>query len=165
MEGAEQLDFVALSPGALLRSAREAQGISEREAADRLNWLPRYVSLIERDDYQALRSPAFARGYIRAYGRLLDLDEEELIAAFEVLTDGTFEGGKGKRVTTEPLQLQRTGIGIVVGLLSLALLVAGLWWWQGPRAVTDDGAGQAASAADPLPAAGPSPTQAFEGAL
>ena len=43
-----------------------------------------YVPMIERDDYQGLRSPAFARGYVRAYGKLLELDEEELIAAFEV---------------------------------------------------------------------------------
>ena len=130
MDRAEQLDFIALSPGALLRSAREAQQMSDREAAERLNWLPRYVPMIERDDYQSLRSPAFARGYIRAYGKLLQLDEEELIAAFEVLTGGAVEGGRGKRVITEPLQLQRTGWGIVIGLLVLALLVTGLWWWQ-----------------------------------
>lgn len=130
MESAEQLDFVALSPGALLRAAREAQEMSDTEAAERLNWLPRYVAMIERDDYQALRSPAFARGYIRAYGKLLQLDEEELITAFEVLTGGAVEGGRGKRVITEPLQLQRTGVGIVVGLVVLALLIAGLWWWQ-----------------------------------
>jgi len=126
----QQLDFVALSPGAMLRAAREAQQMSDREAAERLNWLPSYVPMIERDDYQSLRSPAFARGYIRAYGKLLQLDEEELIAAFEVLTDGAIEGGRGKRVITEPLQLQRTGWGIVIGLLVLGLLVAGLWWWQ-----------------------------------
>jgi cytoskeleton protein RodZ len=130
VDRAEQLDFIALSPGALLRSAREAQQMSDREAAERLNWLPRYVPMIERDDYQSLRSPAFARGYIRAYGKLLQLDEEELIAAFEVLTGGAVEGGRGKRVITEPLQLQRTGWGIVIGLLVLALLVTGLWWWQ-----------------------------------
>ncbi len=136
-QAVEQLNLVSLSPGAMLRAAREAQQMNEREAADRLNWLPRYVAQIESDDYKALHSPAFARGYIRAYGKMLALDEEELISAFEVLTDGEFEGGRGKRIATEPLQLQRTGIGIVVGLVVLGLLIAGLWWWQ---------AGQAASA-------------------
>ncbi len=129
-DAAEQLSLVSQSPGALLRAARKAQNMNEREAADRLNWLPCYVTQIERDDYESLRSPAFARGYIRAYAKMLALDEEELIAAFEVLTDGTFAGGKGKRVVTQPLQLQRTGIGIVVGLTVLAAVVAGLWWWQ-----------------------------------
>ena len=129
-EAVEQLNLVSPSPGAMLRAAREVQKMSEREAADRLNWLPRYVGQIESDDYESLRSPAFARGYIRAYGKMLALDEEELITAFEILTEGLFEGGRGKRVATEPLQLQRTGIGIVVGLVVLGLLIAGLWWWQ-----------------------------------
>lgn len=164
VEGAEQLDFVGLSPGAMLRTGRESQGISEREAAERLNWLPRYVSMIELDDYQALRSPAFARGYIRAYGRLLNLDEEELIAAFEVLTDGAFEGGKGRRVTTEPLQLQRTGVGIVVGLVALAMLVAGLWWWQqGAQANAESAGKQAVQALEQLPAEEVVPSGGVEG--
>ncbi len=137
--------------------------MSERETAERLNWLPRYVSMIEQDDYQALRSPAFARGYIRAYGRLLNLDEEELIAAFEVLTDGAFEGGKGRRVTTQPLQLQRTGVGIVVGLLTLAMLVAGLWWLQSAQAVSESAREQSARALEQLPAEEVSPAGEVEG--
>ena len=132
-EALEQLNLVSLSPGAMLRASREAQQMNEREAADRLNWLPRYVRQIESDEYGALHSPAFARGYIRAYGKMLGLDGEELIAAFEVLTGGEFEGGRGKHIVTEPLQLQRTGLGVVVGLGVLVLLVVGLWWWQGDR--------------------------------
>jgi cytoskeleton protein RodZ len=147
-QAVEQLNLVSLSPGAMLRAAREAQQMNEREAADRLNWLPRYVAQIESDDYKALHSPAFARGYTRAYGKILALDEEELISAFEVLTDGEFEGGRGKRIVTEPLQLQRTGIGIVVGLVVLGLLIAGLWWWQSGQ---DASATVARDALLPLP--------------
>jgi cytoskeleton protein RodZ len=149
----EQLNLVSLSPGAMLRVARVAQQMNEREAADRLNWLPRYVAQIESDSYEALHSPAFARGYIRAYGKMLALDEEELIAAFEVLTDGEFEGGRGKRVVTEPLQLQRTGIGILVGLVVLGFLIAGLWWWQ---------AGQDAAATIAIDALVPMPLPEIE---
>jgi len=29
--------------------------------------------------------------------------------------------------------LQQTGVGVVIGLTVLALLVLGLWWWQGDR--------------------------------
>ena len=61
----------------LLRAAREAQGMTEREAADRLNLMPDYVGILERDDYQALRSPPFARGYVKAYGRLLGLMKQD----------------------------------------------------------------------------------------
>ena len=147
----EQLNLVSLSPGAMLRASREAQQMNEREAADRLNWLPRYVRQIESDEYGALHSPAFARGYIRAYGKMLGLDGEELIAAFEVLTGGEFEGGRGKYIATEPLRLQRTGIGIIVGSVVLGLLIAGLWWWQARQAASATVAREALQQPLPLP--------------
>ncbi len=36
-----------------------------------------------------------------------------------------------KRVETRPLQLQRTGAGVVIGLADFIVLVFALWWWQG----------------------------------
>ena len=118
------------TPGSLLKAARESQGMSEREAADRLNLMPDYVGILERDDYQALRSPTFARGYVKAYGRLLGLDEPYLLSVYDELKDASPKG-KVKRIETRPLQLQHTGLGVVIGLGVLLLLFAGLWWWRG----------------------------------
>ena len=115
------------TPGTLLRAAREAQGIPEREAADRLNLMPGYVAILERDDYQALRSPPFARGYVKAYGKMLGLDEKKLLDAFDQLYAPAEPNGL-KRVETRPLQLQSTGMGVIIGLAVLAVLVLGLWW-------------------------------------
>lgn len=127
-DDAVQLDAFT-TPGTLLRAARESQGMSEREAADQLNFMPNYVTILERDDYQALRSPPFARGYVKAYGRLLGLDEEYLMSVFEqVNLDVPTQ--QGKRIVTRPLQLQRTGLGVVTGLGVLLLLVVALWWWE-----------------------------------
>ncbi len=119
-----------VTPGSLLKAAREKQGFSEREAADRLNLMPGYVAILERDDYQALRSPPFARGYVKAYGRLLGIDESKLLAAFDSLPQQQSPGER-KRVETRPLQLQHTGLGVVIGLAVLGVLVLSLWWWQG----------------------------------
>ena len=133
MSDAEPSQFDAfVTPGSLLRAEREAQGISEREAADRLNFMPGYVAILERDDYQALRSPPFARGYIKAYGRMLGLDEIPLLAAFDQLCEQQPSEEK-KKVESRPLQLQHTRLGVVIGLAVLGLLVLGLWWWQGDR--------------------------------
>ncbi len=127
-EALRQIDAFS-TPGVLLRKARVAQGMSEREAADRLNLMPDYVDILERDDYQALRSPNFARGYVRSYGRLLGLDEGDLLRLF----DDAFGAGfaPARRIETRPLQLQRTGKGVVIGLGVLLLLVLVLWWWRG----------------------------------
>lgn len=117
------------TPGTLLRKARLAAGFSEREVEDQLNLMPGYVSILERDDYQSLRSPAFARGYVRAYGQLMKLNETELLTAFDEQREN-WEQEK-KRVETRSLQLQSTGLGVVVGLVTLLLLVFVLWWWLG----------------------------------
>ena len=123
-----QLDAFT-TPGSLLKAARLAKGMTEREAADRLNFMPDYVAILERDDYQALRSPPFARGYVKAYGRLLGLDEQNLMTVFDEVVDVPpvrYE----RREDTRPVQLQRTGLGVVIGLGVLLLLVLALWWWQ-----------------------------------
>ncbi len=118
------------TPGTLLRRAREAHGISEREAADQLNFMPDYVAILERDEYQSLRSPAFARGYVRSYGRMLGLDEQYLMQLFDAVAADA-DPAQHRRIETRPLQLQRTGLGVVIGLTVLLLLVLALWWWRG----------------------------------
>jgi cytoskeleton protein RodZ len=118
-----------VTPGTRLRNARLLSALSEREVEDLLNLMPGYVGILERDDYQALRSPAFARGYVRAYGQLMKLDEAQLLRAFDEQREQWAE--EKKRVETRPLQLQRTGASVVIGLLILLLLVFALWFWQG----------------------------------
>lgn len=103
--------------------------MSQREAADRLYLMPNYVAILERDDYQALRSPSFARGYVKAYGRMLGLDEQQLMSVFDQVAElppVQFE----KPVAHRPVQLQRTGLGVFIGLAVLLLVVLALWWWE-----------------------------------
>lgn len=130
-ESPKQLDLVTVSPGEQLRAARLAQNIPESEVAARLNWMPSYVAMVERDEYSALRRPAFARGYVKAYGKLLELDEAALMEAFESLQGDHSRGAAAPRISgSRPAPLQRTGVGVVVGLVVLGLLLAGLWAWQ-----------------------------------
>ncbi len=106
--------------------------MTEREAADRLNLMPNYVAILERDDYQALRSPPFARGYVKAYGRLLGLNERLLLSVFDQVNP-VLPHRQEKRQKTRPLQLQRTGLGVVISLGVLLLMVLALWWWEEGR--------------------------------
>ena len=118
------------TPGTLLKAARLAQGMTEREAADRLNLMPDYVGILECDEYTSLRSPAFARGYVRSYGRLLDVDERQLLQLFDEM-ESDRPGAAPKRIETRPLQLQQTGVGVGVGLVILLFLVVLMRWWLG----------------------------------
>jgi len=116
----------------MLKTAREHQQISRREAADRLNWMPGYVAIVEQDNYMALRRPSFARGYVKAFGRLVELDEVQLMSAFDALmrADDTVSTDTVK-APRSPLQLQKTGVGVVVGLGLLFLIIVALWWLRG----------------------------------
>lgn len=116
------------SPGRLLRAARLEAGLSEREVEDMLNLMPGYVRILERDDYQSLRSPAFGRGYVRAYGRLLGMDLEQLLRVFDALRVNRDQ--EEMRIEKRSPPLQRTGLGVGVGIAALLLLVLALWWWH-----------------------------------
>jgi len=120
---------VAPSPGALLKAAREARDLSQREVADRLHLMPGYPAIIECDDFQTLRHPAFARGYVKAYGRLVGVDEAVLLAAYDRL-QAEAASPEPRKIRSPALHLQQTGFAVVVGLLLLALLVVAIWWWR-----------------------------------
>ena len=120
------------TPGTLLQAARKARGYSVEDVADLLNWGPDYVRIVEGDDFPALPRPNFARGYVRAYGKLVGVQESELLAAFDMVAAN--QDRTQKRVRTESLQLQRTGAGVILGLLVLLVLVAALWWMRGDSA-------------------------------
>lgn len=72
----------AAGPGALLRRAREAAGLSEQQAAEQLNLDSNVVAALERDDLAALGAPVFAKGHLRRYGALLGIPEADLLGAY-----------------------------------------------------------------------------------
>jgi cytoskeleton protein RodZ len=123
-----------VSPGAMLQAAREARGLSAQDVAQRLFWLPEYVAFIERDEFERLRRPAFARGYVRAYARMLGLDETLVLAGYDEVRPAPVQSSVRAR-NPRPLPLQRTGLGLMLGLGVLALLVLVLWWAQSGQAV------------------------------
>jgi len=67
----------------MLRRARELRGLTEQQAAERLNLDVSLVGALERDDLAALGAPVFAKGHLRRYGAMLGLVEDELFAAYE----------------------------------------------------------------------------------
>jgi cytoskeleton protein RodZ len=69
-------------PGLVLRREREALGVTVREVSETLNLAMDTIEAIEADSYDRLPGLVFARGYLRAYARLLELDPEPLLAEY-----------------------------------------------------------------------------------
>jgi cytoskeleton protein RodZ len=67
--------------GDALRRERERRGLSVEAVAGRLKLMPRVVRAIEQGEAAALPEAVYARGFVKAYGKLLELDAEQVAAA------------------------------------------------------------------------------------
>ena len=70
----------AVGPGAQLRLAREAAGLSLDQVAQQLKLAPRQVKALEDENFGVLPGRTFTRGFLRNYARLLNLDADLLVA-------------------------------------------------------------------------------------
>lgn len=70
-----------LNVGQILREAREQQGLSVNDVANRIKFAPKQIEWLEADDFVKLPEAAFVRGFVRSYARLLNLDTVNLIAS------------------------------------------------------------------------------------
>jgi cytoskeleton protein RodZ len=68
-------------PGARLRAAREALGLTVSDVARNLRLSPVQVEALERDDHARLPGPVFVRGFLRNYARLVKVDPEAVVAS------------------------------------------------------------------------------------
>jgi len=131
MENSETPASPEVTPGTRLREAREALGMSPREMADRLNWLPAHVAAIEADNYEELKGAAFVRGYLRAYARAVNLDEDEMVALFATLYPESAKSS-AQPATAPPTSApsQKTGMSVVLGVAVAVVVIAAIWWKQ-----------------------------------
>ncbi|KKX57578.1 MULTISPECIES: helix-turn-helix domain-containing protein [Pseudomonas] len=121
-----------VNPGETLRQARESNGWSLAEVALKLNLTVGSLSNLEAGDFDKLPGHTFARGYIRAYAKLLGMDQAVLVQQFDQST-GT--DSKGSNVHSlgrieEPVRVSHTILRIVSLLLLVAVVGGGFVWWQ-----------------------------------
>lgn len=145
------------SPGARLRAAREAAGLTLSEVAQILKFSPRQIEALERDDYRILPGATFVRGFVRAYAKLLKLDAMALLS----LLDDAAPASEAEIVPPENMGdadtssfIERNQRWLIAGLLLMVLAVVAAYLYtrmEGPV-----GGKQApAAAALPVPLAPP----------
>jgi cytoskeleton protein RodZ len=115
-----------------LRLAREKRDWSQAEVARKLNLTVSSLNHVETGAFDKLPGHTFARGYIRAYAKLMELDQAALVEAFDRYT-GTH--AKGSEVHSlgrieEPVRLSHNILRGVSLLLLVAVVGGGFVWWQ-----------------------------------
>ncbi|TBR37825.1 helix-turn-helix domain-containing protein [Marinomonas agarivorans] len=114
--------------GAELKNKRIDLGMDEREAATRLKLPIEQVRALESNNFDYFRSKTFARGFLKNYSRLLDLDEKRLLDSLDSLAES-------EETTIEPVskdvkQAQIADpivifVSIIIGIL---LIFLAFWW-------------------------------------
>lgn len=120
------------SPGELLRRERENQGLSREEVATALNLRPAVVTGMEEDSYEQVPVATYRRGYLRAYARLLGMDDRPVLQAY---ADRFGSQENEQRVTPVQVTKPPSRIGAWLFKLVTLLVIAGLIgltlvWWQ-----------------------------------
>jgi cytoskeleton protein RodZ len=150
------------SAGTLLRTAREAAGMSIDAVAQQLKLAPRQVKALEDGDFTLLPGRTFVRGFIRNYARLLRLDPDAVLgalpgaAAAPALDAPALHATAptmGELPTTEPSRHGWTRWAIPLTLVAIIGATAA-WEWMHPANDSPRGAAKEPATASVRPAPG-----------
>ncbi len=153
------------APGAELKRAREARGMSVHQLAVELHVSDAMISAMERGDYAVLGEPVFVRGHLRNYARALGLPESDVLAGYDstqhrpappVLQPIPHTGTLSPRAREWSMR----AVSGAVALVLLVLLVS--WWLRRPETpVPQPESMVPAAATAPAPAASTRPMTAL----
>lgn len=109
-----------------LRAERERRGLDRRQVAEDLHVDTWIIDALEAGQFASLGAPVYARGYLRQYAVLLELDAAQLVSSFE------HQGAPPPElVPLTPTRMPRpAGVPMMrLGALVVAGIVAGTAWW------------------------------------
>lgn len=156
---------------AMLRDAREAQGLSLADIAARTRIPLRQLEVIEAGAFASLPSRTYAIGFARTYARAIGLDEKQVTNAVRAELGDVSEPRSvvpGGMEPGDPAKLPSSALAWAGGLAAL-LLAMGLFAWFSSQfragegapplvaeaeEVVEDSAAAAAAASDIAPASG-----------
>ncbi|MHC6227245.1 RodZ domain-containing protein [Pseudomonas sp. X10] len=120
------------NPGEVLRQARESRDWSQAEVARKLNLTVSSLNNLETGAFDKLPGHTFSRGYIRAYAKLLDMDQAPLVQAFDQYTGTHAQGSEVHSLgrIEEPVRLSHNILRVVSLLLLVVVIGGGFFWWQ-----------------------------------
>lgn len=138
--------------GALLRAARQAQGLHIAALATTLKVAPRKLEALEADRYDEFQGATFVRALALAACRALKVDPSEVLERLPAQDSGLLsqlDGGlnapfRERGVRREVPELP--GVGNAVWALGLLLVLGALGFWLLPKGWHWPGIGQPASA-------------------
>lgn len=127
-------------PGSQLREARHRANFSVEQVSTELHLNADTVRALEENRFDGLPAPAFVRGYMRSYARLLNLPPGPILEAYD--QKGFTPPTIVPDITQQP-QAKSTDVPMRLAtyMVAAGLVVMVVMWWQtreAPLAVSDE---------------------------
>lgn len=127
-------DEAPVSYGARLALQRQSVGLSVTDVAAQLRLHPNQVRAIEQEDLARLPAPAYVRGFIRSYARMLKIDASPLLsdlnAKLAPVRESVVEGGATDYEAARAASGERKFPQWILGGALLFLMTLGVVGWQ-----------------------------------
>ncbi len=126
------LDIEATHPGTALKQAREAQGLTEQDVADRLRLRVSVIRELETDCCDKKQIATFTRGYIRSYAKLVGLDADKLLCDFQPKKEHE-DSAQQMQSFSRKTRLEKHDsrvMGLTWVILAAVIGLTAFWWWQ-----------------------------------
>jgi cytoskeleton protein RodZ len=122
--------------GECLKQARREKQISVLEIAKELHLDEHKVRALERNDFEVLGAPVFAKGHLRKYAELVGLDTADILADYYELDR---EGPAPLVITPRIRPRRELTPGPWIAVIVVLVVVAAAYWWfvaRAPETVT-----------------------------
>lgn len=118
--------------GNRLKSARESLGFDRKDVAAQLRLNEKIIIMMEKDRYPADLPVTFIRGYLRAYGKLLQIPEYEIKKAIEpIKPKPNLLSAPTSFTTPPPVTSGNYFMQFFTYLIVFTLVgLVGMWWYS-----------------------------------
>lgn len=120
------------STGDILRTARQAQGLTIEQVSKALNIRPSMLKAIEQNRFFGLTDPLYLKGFIRSYAHFVGLTDDDVLPFFR----RDYDEQEHQQLLSQPLkpiQTKKSGISpgwAVVGFLVVAIVAVVFYAYQ-----------------------------------
>lgn len=121
--------------GERLAEARRAQQISVLDIAKELHLDEPKVRALERNEFDVLGAPVFAKGHLRKYARLVQVNEDDVMADYYQLNRAA---SMPQVVARRPRPRREMSPGPWIAVIVIIVVVATAYWWFTTASYTVD---------------------------
>jgi len=141
-----QIDLIGPTGGERLAAARRDQKVALAEIAKELHISEQKVEALERNEFERLGAPVFAKGYMRKYAQLVGLDANEIVSDYDELA-AAIDTQPVIKARPRPRREMSPGPWIVVIVIIIAAVTA---YWFFTTRTSSPGIGAPAQQDTPL---------------